>query len=220
MVDASMRGRRDRRLGVISDAEARYLDHGEIVGAVADAIVSSRPMPSRAVRSSKVASLPSRPRIGSPTTPSSVPSSRRQRIAAVLLEADHVGDALGEQRKSARDKAGERAVLRMVRTRVRPPGVSVMRSAITLSTAATGRPLSRATRSRSAGSNAISPRIARSVMAATCGLEPGEIGQFVDAFLPDHGGIHVGDKSFLRRGPVRCTTRRSGRRRSPRAGDR
>ena len=37
MVDARMRGRRDRGLGVIGDAEARRLDHGEIVGAVADA---------------------------------------------------------------------------------------------------------------------------------------------------------------------------------------
>ena len=36
VVDARMRGRGDRGLGVIGDAEARHLDHGEIVGAVAD----------------------------------------------------------------------------------------------------------------------------------------------------------------------------------------
>ena len=28
-------------------------------------------------------------------------------------------------------------------------------------------------------------------------LQPGEIGQFVDAFLADHGGIHVGEKKLL-----------------------
>ena len=36
MVDARRRPRRHRRLGVIGDAEAGGLDHGEIVGAVAD----------------------------------------------------------------------------------------------------------------------------------------------------------------------------------------
>ena len=29
------------------------------------------------------------------------------------------------------------------------------------------------------------------------GLQPDEIGQFVDAFLADHGGIHVGEKKLL-----------------------
>ena len=33
-------------------------------------------------------------------------------------------------------------------------------------------------------------------------LQPGEIGQFVDAFLADHGGIHVGEKKLL--APERC----------------
>ncbi len=29
------------------------------------------------------------------------------------------------------------------------------------------------------------------------GFQAGKIGQFVDAFLPDHGGIHVGQKKLL-----------------------
>ena len=61
----------------------------------------------------------------------------------------------------------------IVRTRVRAPGLRVMRlstSAITLA----GRPASSATRSRSAGSNAISPRIAHSVMAATRAPAPAQ----------------------------------------------
>ena len=60
----------------------------------------------------------------------------------------------------------------MVRTRAGPPGVRVMRSLITRFTISAGKPRNSATRSRSAGSNAISPRIARSVMAATCSLQP------------------------------------------------
>ena len=59
------------------------------------------------------------------------------------------------------------------------------------------RPSSRATRSRNAGSKAISPRMARSVMAATWAFRPTIVGEFVDAFLADHGGIHVGEKQLL-----------------------
>ena len=37
-------------------------------------------------------------------------------------------------------------------------------------------------------------------MSATCGLDPGIVGQLVDAFLADHGRIHVGDQQpFLAR---------------------
>ena len=79
----------------------------------------------------------------------------------------------------------------------RPPGVSVMRLAMISSTTPIGRPFSRATRSRKAGSKAISPRMARSVMAETSSFRPDEIGEFVDAFLPDHGGIHIGEKQPL-----------------------
>ena len=56
---------------------------------------------------------------------------------------------------------------RMVATSVRAPGVSVMRFSNTSSITDSGTPLSSATRSRSAGSKAISPRMARSVIAAT-----------------------------------------------------
>ena len=58
-------------------------------------------------------------------------------------------------------------------------------------------PLSSATRSRKAGSKAISPFIERAVIAATCALMPTFVGQLVDAFLVDHGGIHVGDQDLL-----------------------
>ena len=78
-----------------------------------------------------------------------------------------------------------------------PPGVSVMRSAMISSTTPTGRPCSSATRSRSAGSKAISPRMARSVIADTSPFSPTIVGELVDAFLPDHGRIHVGQEQAL-----------------------
>ena len=34
-------------------------------------------------------------------------------------------------------------------------------------------------------------------------LQPGEIGELVDAFLADHGGIHVGEKKLLAPGALR-----------------
>ncbi len=61
---------------------------------------------------------------------------------------------------------------RMVAISVRAPGVSLMRSRRTSSITDTGTPSSKATRSRSAGSKAISPRMARSVMAATWAFRP------------------------------------------------
>ena len=72
-----------------------------------------------------------------------------------------------------------------------------MRSRKTSSMTEMGKPSSNATRSRNAGSNAMSPRMARSVIAATCGFQPDIVGELIDAFLSDHGGIHVGQKQFL-----------------------
>ena len=86
----------------------------------------------------------------------------------------------------------------MVSTSARAPGVNVMRDS-SVSICASGSPASSATRSRSAPSNSISPRMARSVMAATAVANADEIGEFVDALLLDHGRIHVGDEQPLRR---------------------
>ena len=95
----------------------------------------------------------------------------------------------------------------MVATSVRAPGVSVMRSCDDLVDHRDRQALrASATRSRSAGSKAISPRMARSVIAATCGLQADEVGELVDAFLPDHGGIHVGEEQLLAPLATGCTT--------------
>ena len=60
-----------------------------------------------------------------------------------------------------------------------------------------GNPAISPTRSRSAGSNAISPRIARSVIAATFAPDAGISRELVEAFLADHGRIHVRHQEAL-----------------------
>src|SRR6201995_4667757 len=99
----------------------------------------------------------------------------------------------------------------MVATSSRPPGVSVIRSSITLSTMSTDKPLSSATRSRSAGSKAISPRIARSVMAATCAFKPAKSANSSMHSCPIMVESMSARKSFLRRASTGCTTMSIGR---------
>src|SRR5436190_8525336 len=106
----------------------------------------------------------------------------------------------------------------MVMTSARPPGVSVMRVFRTSSTTPTERPLSSATRSRSAGSNSISPRIARSVMAATWAFSPTKSASSSMHSWPIMVESMSARKSFLRRVAIGCTTMSIGR--SPRAARR
>src|SRR5947209_7697293 len=103
----------------------------------------------------------------------------------------------------------------MVATSSRPPGVSVMRFSSTSSTTPTGRSFKRATRSRRAGSNSISPRIARSVMAATWALRPAKSASSSMHSWPIMVESMSARKSFLRRNAAGCTTISIGR--SPRA---
>src|SRR6185503_17669441 len=103
----------------------------------------------------------------------------------------------------------------MVTTSSRPPGVAVMRVFRTSSTTLTGRSFNSATRSRSAGSNSISPRIARSVIPATCALSPAKSASSSMHSWPIMVESMSARKSFLRRVATGCTTMSIGR--SPRA---
>src|SRR5258708_1348648 len=99
----------------------------------------------------------------------------------------------------------------MVATSSRPPGVSVMRFSSTSSITPTGKSFSSATRSRSAGSNSISPRIARSVMAATCAFRPAKSASSSMHSWPIMVESMSARKSFLRRNAAGCTTMSIGR---------
>src|SRR5437764_5347131 len=103
----------------------------------------------------------------------------------------------------------------MVMTSSRPPGVGVMRFASTSSTTLTGRSFSSATRSRSAGSNSISPRIARSVIPATYAFSPAKSASSSMHSWPIMVESMSARKSFLRLKATGCTTMSIGR--SPRA---
>src|ERR1700712_4480774 len=103
----------------------------------------------------------------------------------------------------------------MVMTSSRPPGVGVMRFFRTSSTTPTGRSFSSATRSRSAGSDPISPRIARSVMAATCAFSPAKSASSSMHSWPIMVESMSARKSFLRLNAAGCTTMSIGK--SPRA---
>ena len=59
------------------------------------------------------------------------------------------------------------------------------------------RPRSSATRSRKAGSNSISPRMARSVMAETLSFSPTKSASSSIHSWPDHGRIHVGEQQLF-----------------------
>ena len=74
--------------------------------------------------------------------------------------------------KPPETSAVQAPLARIVCTRARPPDASVRRFAMMRSTTAASRPFSSATRSRKAGSKAISPFIERAVMAATRSLTP------------------------------------------------
>src|SRR6266550_9084518 len=100
-------------------------------------------------------------------------------------------------------------------TSSRPPGLGVMRLASTSSTTLTGMSLSSATRARSAGSNSISPRIARSVILATCAFRPAKSANSSMHSWPIMVESMSARKSFLRRNACGCTTISNGR--SPRA---
>src|SRR5215468_2901725 len=106
----------------------------------------------------------------------------------------------------------------MVMTSSRPPAVGLMRVFNTSSTTLTGMSFNSATRSRSAGSNSISPRMARSVMAATWAFSPAKSASSSMHSWPIIVESMSARKSFLRRVAIGCTTMSIGR--SPRAARR
>ena len=129
--------------------------------------VSSGSSPRAARSSCSAASFDSRPKIGSTTVPASVSPASSSVLARVSSKPIMAATRLVNSVKPPETRQVKAPLARMVATSVRAPGVSVMRFSNTSSITDSGTPLSSATRSRSAGSKAISPRMARSVMAAT-----------------------------------------------------
>ena len=202
MVEPGVGDRGQRRLGAIGDAQPRLLDHRHVVGAIADrqrhrrrpararsraSTSASRLTAASTIRPSTApVSLPSRdlqadwPRTGRSPTASATGAAK----AVKPPETSMVSAPLRAHRPDQRRRAG---------IGPHPLGKAARDDRLRPSPAA-GRP-ARA----SAAAKSSSPCIARSVIAATSRLEPGIIGQLVDAFLADDGRIHVGDEQPLSR---------------------
>ena len=173
VVDARMRGFGDLRLGVIGDARARPLRSSQDRWRRRPprACPAARGRGDRAARSGSRA-LP-RARAPAPATrPASLPSSTisvlprcssKPAIAATRpVNSVKPPDTRQVCAPFARMVASERAAAGCQRDALCDDLVDDRDR----------QPFSSATRSRSAGSNAISPRIARSVIAATCAFSP------------------------------------------------
>jgi len=120
-----------------------------------------------------------------------------QLVGAVLLEADSCRHRIGEQRKAAGDQAGPGAI--------GAHGRDQLAAARRRNDALGQHLVDHADRHVLQQRDALAQRRLERDLAAHrafgdfCDmiLQPGEIGQFVDAFLADHGGIHVGEKKPL-----------------------
>ncbi|OWK21541.1 hypothetical protein AJ88_17095 [Mesorhizobium amorphae CCBAU 01583] len=159
-------------LGVQGDAGAGEADHVEVVGAVTDGNGIGRRQVETGSNFEQRFSLggAAKDRLGD--EPGEEIVLLDQPVGTVFLEAELGGDATGEDIEAAGDSAVQAPLALMVWTSARPPEANVSRLAIMRSTTAVSRPFSRLTRSRKAGSKAISPFIDRAVIAATRSLTP------------------------------------------------
>ena len=128
--------------------------------------------PRRAEISISASALAARPRIGSPTRPVKRPSCSSRRLARFSWKPSMAAMRVVKTSKPPETSAVQAPLARMVWTKARPPEANVRRLATMRSTTAASRPFSSATRSRKAGSKAISPFIERAVMVATRSLTP------------------------------------------------
>ena len=132
------------------------------------AIVSAGSSRSRAVSSSSASSFASRPRIGSATKPVKALGLEEEGVGAVLVEADGAGDRLGKDGETAGDqrRVGAGCAHRGDQDRGARHDPDALRQDFCDDRRSPGPSAWRRARC-SAGSKAISPRMARSVMAAT-----------------------------------------------------
>ena len=213
--------RRQRRLGVVGDAEPRRATMSRSLAPSPTASTASRAMPGRRRRAPQRGELglaaedrPRRPRR----------SARRPRRAARWPAAGEAGrrrDALGEEAEAARDQRRLRPERRhgphqrpRARVEPHPLGVAALEDRPPAAPSAARPARSAPPRSRA---RRASPR---SVIAATSALTPGEVGELVDALDADDRRIHVGDQQPLappgRRHDVRVAPRRPRSRRAAR----
>ena len=173
MVEPRIGHRRQRGLGAIGDPQPRRLDHRRVIGAVADRHHVAGIEPQR------VARLDQRARLvrGIDDPPRHPPRQPARRAVARTLASTRSNPSMPPtgSAKAVKPPDTSRVIApraRIVRTRVAAPGLGRTRSARQSVMALSSSPSSKATRSRSAAAKSSSPCIARSVIAAICGLIP------------------------------------------------
>jgi len=193
VVDARMGGLRHRGLGVEGDAEAGFAQHGEIVRAVAD---GHRLMRGEFVRLAQFDERGELRLLAEDRLAHAAGEFARlhfENIGAVLMEADLLGDLLREQREAARDERRVGAV--------GAHGLDELAAAGRERDALGDHLVHHAFLKPFEQGDALAQRRLEGDLAAHgafgdgghMGLHADEIGELIDAFLPDHGGIHVGE---------------------------
>ncbi len=197
MIDPRGCGCCDRRLCVIGNAKSGLLDHRKIVGAVAGH------QRIQIVEIECLAQVVKRFEFGRASQyrldhfAGELAVFDNQCVGAIFLKAGHCGDRIRKQREAAGDEAGIGTV--------RAHGADQFDRARCQRDARFQNLIDHRNRQSLQQRHAFAQRRLEFDLAAHRPLgdrgdmrfQSGEIRQFVDAFLSDHGGIHVGEQQFL-----------------------
>ncbi len=198
MVDARRCGLRDQRLGPEGDPQSGIADHRQVVGAV------SHHQGLILAEAKLAAQFPKRRKLGFATqhrlcncSEEAFVTSDDELVAAVLIEAYQRRNLRGERRESPRHEASIGAVPAHGLHQGAPPGGErdPFRNHL----------VDHAGRKSCQQRNALTQCRSEFDLATHSALRDGsdarplsdKVGQFVDAFLSDHGGIHVREQQEL-----------------------
>jgi hypothetical protein len=198
VIDARGRGRRHLGLGVIGDAEPGRLDHRDVVRPVAgdQGLVRGDAEPTRELDQGCELALAAEDGLGH-LAGQPAGSIEHQRVGAVLVEAEHGGDACREQRETAGDETGIGAVPAQRRDQRARPGREPDPRGDDL--------VGHRSRQSLEQRHPLAQRRCEFDLAAhgaLCDrrhprLEPDVVRELVDAFLADDGRVHVSEKQRL-----------------------
>lgn len=197
MVDAMARGGGDHRLGMQRHAGPGAGKHVEIVGAIADGDdVGGRPAEATGdIEERGDLGLLAEDRFGDGSGEMTVDFVKD--VGAVLVEADHRRDAGSEHGEAAGDERGVAAMRLHGANQFAPAGRkrdSFRHDVVDHRHRQALQQRDPLAQRRLEGDFAI--HRARGD-GGNMGLDAGHVGQFVDALLVDHGGIHVGEQDGL-----------------------
>jgi tRNA dimethylallyltransferase len=189
--------RSDRGLGAIGDAEARRLEHGEIVGPVADRqyLVRRKAEPRRNLTQGLQLGGGAEDRIGDFSRQLAVRAE--ETVGAILVRPEQLGDGAGELLEAAghdRRIAATGAHRAHQNARAGRQGDARRQHFIDDALGQTGEQRDPFAQRRLEGDVAAHRPLGD---RGDIGADAGETGEFVDAFLTDHRRVHIGDEQPL-----------------------